>query len=104
ISMRLRELRLRVDVRDAFVQLEVSPPRAQCDGEVVDRMQVVQEARPRDAVSRGETAAWLETAFEQQHAEARAGEVVGEDEAVVARSDHNAIELSRDIVFARHSC
>src|SRR5262245_61044599 len=102
--MRLRELHVRFDIRDTFVQLEVSPPGAESDREMVDRMQVVQEPRPRDAISRRESATWLEPTFEQQDAEAGADEIVREHEAVVACADHNAIELSRALVFVRHFC
>ena len=90
IAMRLAELVPRRDVGDAFVEVQVLEPGRLADVEMIDRMQVVVEARQRD-FARAQSAAISEPTVDQQNVEPGAGEITPKDQPVVPGADNDAV-------------
>ena len=88
--MRLAELIEGRDVGYLFAEPEVLEPRRMRDVEMIDRVAVVIEAGQRRLDGR-EPAAIHEPALDEQDFEPRACQVSAEDQAVVARADHDAV-------------
>ena len=72
--MGLAELVARRDVGDALVQIQILEPGRFADVEMIDRVQVVVEARQRH-FARAQSAAIGEPPVDQQDVEAGAGEI-----------------------------
>src|SRR5215831_16384188 len=105
--MRLTELITRRDVSDALVQIEVLEPGRFADVEMIDRMQVVVEARQRD-LARAQSAAIGQPTIDQQDVEAGARQIAAEDQSVVPGADDNAVVGFFDCLgqrpFPRRTC
>ena len=88
--MRLTELVARRDVFDAVGEIEVLEPRRLADVEMIDRMQVVIEAR-RGRLLGDQRAAVLQPAVHQQDVETALLQVRAEHQAMVAGADDDAV-------------
>src|SRR5512143_2448258 len=91
--MRLTEFVARPDVGDAFVQIPMLKPGSLADVEMIDRMQVVIEARQRH-FARAQATAISKPPFYQQNVEASAGEICAEDQPVVPGADDDPVIAS----------
>ena len=90
VAVRLAELVGRRDVGDPLGQPEVLEPGRLADVEVIDRMQVVVEAR-QGGFPGAEPAAIVEPALEQENVEPLARQVASEHQPVVAGADDDAV-------------
>ena len=90
VEMRLAELVARRDVGHPAIEPEILEPGRLGDVEMVDRMQVVIEARPGHLAGR-KPAAIGQAAFDQQDLQARPGEIRAQHQAVVAGADDDAV-------------
>ena len=78
------------DVGDTLIQIQIPEPRRLADVEMIDRMQVVVEARQRH-LTRAQAAAVGEPPVHQENVEAGAGKITPKDQPVMARADDDAV-------------
>src|SRR5262249_20721575 len=90
IVVRLAKFVARRDVDHAFVQIQVFEPRSLADVEVIDRMKVVIEPGQRH-LARTKATAIGEAPLSQKDAQAGAGEIGAEDQAVMPGADDDAV-------------
>ena len=90
VGVRLAELVARRDVGDALVEPEVLEPRRLADVEMIDRVQIVIEARQRH-LTRAQAAAIGQPPLDEQYLQARPREISAEDQAVMAGPDDDAV-------------
>ncbi len=88
--MCLAELVAGCDVSDALAQVQILEPGRFADVEMIDRMQIVVEARQRD-LARAQSAAIGQSPVDQEDIEAGAGQIAAEDQPVVAGADDDAV-------------
>src|SRR5262249_16832554 len=88
--MCLAEFVTRRDVGKALVQVQVLEPGRLADMEMIDRMQIVVEARQRD-FPRAQSAAISKPTVDQQDVEARASQITSKDQPVVSGTDNYAV-------------
>src|SRR6185503_20693218 len=90
VEMRLAELVARRDVFDAVAEVQILEPRRLADVKMIDRMQVVVEAR-RGGLLRHQRAAVLQAAVDEENLEAGFGEITAKHQAVMPRADDDAV-------------
>src|SRR5580704_16610230 len=90
VAMRLPEFVARRDVGHFVAKPEIGEPRRVADMEMIDRMQVVIEARLSDFLG-AQTAAVLQTPVDEQYVEAALRQIRSQDHAVVAGADDDAV-------------
>src|SRR6185436_8769747 len=90
VEMRLAELVARRDVFDAVAEVPILEPRRLADVEMIDRMQVVVEAR-RGGLLRHQRAAVLQAAVDEENLEAGFCEIAAEHQPVMPRADDDAV-------------
>jgi len=86
----LAEFVARRDVGDAVFQAEILEPRRFGNVEMIDRMQIVIEARRSDFFG-GQAPAILQAPVDQQDVQAGLGQITAEDQPMMASADDDAV-------------